>query len=262
MQEVEFIVEKGLEPFINCIMVKESDDSDSHTNIPLYADGYPGIMFQQSENGFYLLPKEKKLSELFLYGQTLDPVSLDVKGSFKFIVFQLYPFASKYLLGVDPKQLNDECFDLLELTQVEVKAYRRKLVSAIDQEEQVSIISDLMMALIKLNQASTEDRVQQAIGFIIEQKGKIRIKELLQRLHITERTFERNFMAQVGLTPKQFAKIIQFQSSLHQLTQSNFNKLIDIGFDSGFSDQSHFIRAFKKYTGQTPSFYLNQLTAH
>lgn len=259
MKEVEFIVPKDLEPFINCIMIKESDNPNAHTNIPLYADGYPGIMFQQSENGFYLLPKKKKLSELFLYGQTLDPVSLDVNGPYKFVVFQLYPFASKYLLGVDPKQLNDECFDLLQLKSINIEEYRKSLVSAKGLEEQVAIISDLMRVLIEQNKISFEDRIQQAIGLIIKHKGQIRIKELQEQLHITERTFERNFMTQVGLTPKQFAKIIQFQSSLHQLTQSKFNKLTDVGNDSGFSDQSHFIRVFKKYTSQTPSFYLNQI---
>ncbi len=66
-------------------------------------------------------------------------------------------------------------------------------------------------------------------------------------------------MAQVGLTPKQFAKIIQFQTSLHYLNNSTYDKLVEVGLDSGFSDQSHFIRTFKKYTEQTPSYYLKQM---
>ncbi|MDG1692959.1 MAG: helix-turn-helix domain-containing protein, partial [Methylophilaceae bacterium] len=68
-----------------------------------------------------------------------------------------------------------------------------------------------------------------------------------------------NFRAYVGLSPKQFSKIIQFQSSLNKLTEAKFQKLTDIGFDSGFTDQSHFIRTFKSYTGQTPSFYYDNL---
>jgi len=259
MKEVEFIVPKDLEPFINCIMVKESDSPTSHTNIPLYADGYPGIMFQQAENGFYLLPRKKKLSELFLYGQTLDPISLDVKGPYNFVVFQLYPFASKYLLGVDPKKLNGECYDLLQVDHIDVTTYRKALINSFDLEEQVKIISDLMLELIRSNKVNHDDRIQQAITIIIKHKGQVTIKTIREQLFLTERTFERNFMSQVGLTPKQFAKIIQFQSSLHQLTEANFNKLIEIGIDSGFADQSHFIRAFKKYTGQTPSYYLKEM---
>jgi AraC-like DNA-binding protein len=261
MKEIEFIVRKNLEPFINCVMVKESTDPNAHTNIPLYADGYPGIMFQQSENGFYLLPRKKRLSELFLYGQTLQPVSLDVKGPFKFVVFQLYPFASKYLLGVDPKKLNDECFDLLQLKHVDVATFRRNLISSHSLEEQVTLISDLMLELIESNRIAPDDRIQQAIALILKHRGQVKIKYLIEELHLTERTFERNFMGQIGLTPKQFAKIIQFQCSLNNLTEAHFNNLLEIGLDSGFSDQSHFIRAFKKYTGQTPSYYLRQMTS-
>ena len=261
MQEIEYIIKNDLEPFVNCIMAEESDAVDSHTNIPLYADGYPGIMFQQSDNGVYLLPKKKKLSEFFLYGQTLAPVSLDVEGPFKFIVFQLYPFASKYLLGIDPKALNDECYDLLTIDHIDIEAYRSQLINSENPEQQVQIISALMLQLIKSTQATENDRIQQAIAIILKHHGYIKVHALLERIYMTERTFERNFMSQVGLTPKQFAKIIQFQYSLHKLTEAKFNKLVEVGFESGFTDQSHFIRAFKKYTGQTPAYFLKQITS-
>ena len=260
MKKVDFIINNNLEPFVNCIMTDESDVANSHTNIPLYADGYPGIMFQQSENGLYLLPKKKKLSELFLYGQTLDPVSLDIEGRYKFVVFQLYPFASKYLVGIDPKQLNDDCYDLLRINHIDVDAYRIKLIHSDNLEQQVRIISELMQQLVKSNKVTENDSVQQAISIVIEYKGQIKVNELLEQLYITERTLERNFISQVGLTPKQFTKIIQFQYSLHKLSEAKFNKLIDVGFDSGFTDQSHFIRVFKKYTGQTPTYFLKNIS--
>ncbi len=256
MEAIHFNVPKELAPFINCIMIKESLDPKGHMNMPFYADGYPGIMFQQAENGFFLLPRNKKLSELFLYGQTIEPISLDVHGPYRFVVFQLYPFASKYLLGVDPKILNDDCFDLLQVRHIEFESYRQQLIQATEFEEQIQVIARLMLALIQSYQIAPDDRIQQAIELIIQHKGQIMIRTLYERLHLTERTFERKFLAETGLTPKQFARIIQFQSSLHQLTQAKYQKLVEIGLDSGFADQPHFIRTFKKYTGQTPSYYL------
>ena len=257
--KTKFHIEQDLAPYVNCIMYGENSHEDSHVNIPLYADGYPGIMFQQSKEGFYLLPKEKKLSELFLYGQTIDPISLDVRGPHNYVVVQLYPFASKYLLNIDPRVLNDECYDLLQIDYVDMESFQEKLKTAKDLKDQVDIISTLMHALIKSHNVYENDTVQKAISLIIKSKGQIKIKSLLDQLPLTERTLERNFKAYVGLSPKQFAKIIQFQSSLNQLTESNFGKLTDVGLDSGFTDQSHFIRTFKSYTGQTPSFYYKNL---
>lgn len=261
IEKIDFMVPKDLEPYINCIMMKENLQEDASTSIPLYADGYPGIMFGQSQEGFQLLPKGKKLSELFLYGQTIHPVSLETQGPFRFVVFQLYPFASNYLLGVDPKVLNDDCYDLLQLRHVDVTSFHRRLKNTEDLDQQVQIISQLMSALIAANEVQTDDQIQKSIELILRQKGQLTIKELLQDIPLGERTFERRFMAQVGLSPKQFAKIVQFQSSLYQLSTSRFHKLLDVGLESGFADQSHFTRVFKQYTGQTPSYYLKQMSA-
>jgi AraC-like DNA-binding protein len=252
-------VDDDLLPYVNCIMTGESFDPQSNTKIPLYADGYPGIMYQKSENGFYLFPQNKKLSELFLYGQTLEPVSLEVTGLHKHIVVQLYPFASKYLLNVDPKKLNNDCYDLLNIEYFNIDDFRIKLANSTDTNEQIRIISDLMRQLIKTHKIRENDSVQNAISLIIKHKGRLKIKDLVERVFTTERTLERNFDTHIGLTPKQFSKIMQFQSAISNLTQSSYNSLISIGIDSGFSDQSHFIRTFKRYTGQTPSFYLKQL---
>jgi AraC-like DNA-binding protein len=240
-------------------MVGECADSTKHTNIPLYADGYPGIMFQQSENGCYLLPRNKKLSELFLYGQTLKPVALDIFGRHQYIVVQLYPFASNYLLDVDPKELNDDCYDLLQIKFPDVSTFNKQLIAATTNEARVKIISNLIRTLIKTHKISENNKIEQAIGIIIQEEGQITIKDLLSKIFMTERTLERQFQSHVGLTPKQFAKIIQFKSSISKLTQQHYNSLLEVGLDCGFSDQSHFIRTFKAYTGQTPSYYLNQM---
>ena len=216
-------------------------------------------MFQQAEQGFHLLPQNKKLSELFLYGQTIQPVSLEVRGTYRFVVFQLYPFSSKFLLGVDPRELNDDCFDLLQLTHIPIHAYHEQLVHSSSLPQQIEIITQIMRDLINYNRIPADDRIQQAIHIILQSKGQVAIKKIVDELHLTERTFERNFLAQVGLTPKQFSKIVQFQYSLSILTKEKFDKLTEIGMDSGFADQSHFIREFRKYTGQTPSYYLRQM---
>jgi len=239
----------------------ESEEREGKTTIPLYADGYPGIMFQLAKNGFRFLPKGKKLSELFLYGQTVDPAALEVEGPFDYIIFQLYPFASKYLLNVDPRILNDDCFDLLKLDHVNMKSFAEQLRSTKVFKERVDIITKLMLELIEHNQVRPDDRIQKAISIILENKGQSTVAEVRDQVFVSERTFERQFTAQVGLSPKQFAKIIQFKSSLERLNDENYKQLLDVGFESGFADQSHFIRSFKKYTGQTPSEFIRQASA-
>jgi len=258
MAEATFIPSIALRPYVHSIFTMQSQDNNAHTNLPFYPDGLPGIMFQQSENGCYLLPKKKKLSELFLYGQTLEPISIDVKGPFKFVVFQLFPFVSKYLLDIHPKELNDDCYDLLQIEQLAVDIHLEKLQNATNFEDCIRILSEILAILIANDPLKPDDRIQNAIHLILQNNGQISVKEVRDQVFLTERTLERRFINQVGLTPKQFAKIIQFKSSLHQLKASKTPELINVGLDSGFSDQSHFIRTFKRYTGKTPSTFLKE----
>jgi AraC-like DNA-binding protein len=59
----------------------------------------------------------------------------------------------------------------------------------------------------------------------------------------------------VGITPGQYRRICQFKSSFDQVRNSEFEKLSDVGYNTGFADQSHFIRSFKEFTQITPKEY-------
>ena len=92
--------------------------------------------------------------------------------------------------------------------------------------------------------------IRHAILLILDKQGQISNMQLCQNLHITERTLERRFLSQVGISPKQFSQIIQFQQSLEQLTLKEFANLTEVVYTNGFADQSHFIRVFKAFTGK------------
>ncbi|WNJ17692.1 helix-turn-helix domain-containing protein [Pontibacter sp. G13] len=246
-----------LAPYVNCVFFERNDTEGAQRLLKLYADGYPGIMYQQAVDGCVLLPANKRLSTLFLYGQTIDPVSLDIRGAYHFVVFQLYPFASKYLLGVDPRQLNDDCYDLCQLEYLDPPEILLQLSKRTQPNEQIDTLCEMMRAMIQHEHLRQHEQISQAIRLIIRAKGQVEMRTVQDAVAMTPRTFERNFMAEVGLSPKQFAKIIQFQTSLRSLTETQFSKLTDVGIDSGFADQSHFIRTFKRYTGATPRQFLN-----
>jgi len=253
----EIAVDSKIKPFVKTIFLLEEAEERNH-KLPFYADGYPGLMYSECEKGVILQPGNKQLSELFLYGQTIEPIELRIIGSYKLIVFQLYPFATRLLLNIDPREINDACFDLNDLKMVDTSETLSKLKES-TTHEQVKILSNYVLKLIKFSSADLDNRIKLAISIIINSKGSIPIKNLREQLFITERTFERKFAAEIGVTPKQFSKIIQFSFSLNQLQESDYYSLTDVAYNNNFADQSHFIKSFKKYTGQTPKEFSAQL---
>jgi len=254
MKEIE--VDKRIESFVKTIFLLE-DQGEEH-RLPFYADGYPGLMYSESKDGVILNPGNKKLSELFLYGQTIEPIELYIKGKYKLIVFQLYPFATRLLLGINPKKINDECFDLNDLEMVDTLK-TLSLLKPSTTEKQIDIISSYILKLVKHSSIDLDNNIKLAISTLINTKGALPIKDLRKQLYITERTFERKFLKEIGVTPKQFAKIIQFSFSLNQLKESDYYSLTDVAYNNNFSDSSHFIKTFKKYSGKTTKEIANQM---
>ena len=74
----------------------------------------------------------------------------------------------------------------------------------------------------------------------------------------TERHIERAFSESIGINPKKFGNIVKLHSFLKLLKhKSTQNNLTAFCYEAGYSDQSHLIREFRKYTGVTPTQYLN-----
>lgn len=243
--------------FVKEIILLDSLDDTLH-KLPFYADGYPGILFSETEEPILLQPFNKLLPDFFLYGQTIEPITLEIQGPYKMVVFQLYPFATRLLLGINPKEINDACYDLNQVENIDTAKTTASLRSA-KTKKQVNIISEYVLNLVRNAINHTDNSVKLAVSTIINAKGVIAIKQLREQLFISERTFERKFLKEVGVTAKQFARIIQFSFSLNQIQESDYTKLTNIAYDNGFTDQSHFIKTFKQFAGGTPKEILATL---
>lgn len=65
----------------------------------------------------------------------------------------------------------------------------------------------------------------------------------------TRRLFDRF----IGVSPKKLSEIMRINNSIKLMTQKNVQDFSEIAVKSGFYDQPHFIKEFKKYTGLKPS---------
>ena len=77
------------------------------------------------------------------------------------------------------------------------------------------------------------------------------LQDLAQVLNLNPITISKHFSKYFGCTLGEYMRRIKIDRSL-SLIKSNQNNLTEIGFQCGFSDQSHFIRTFKNQTGFLP----------
>jgi AraC-like DNA-binding protein len=140
----------------------------------------------------------------------------------------------------------DLVFDKRKVSEVE-----EKLASATTDLQRIKIVEQFLLSQLKDIQA--DKLVSEAVKLIYQHQGNIRVKELNERLFISQSPLEKRFRKVVGTTPKKFASIIRFNSILNGLNESK--SLLEICYENNFFDQAHFSKDFKQFTGDTPEHF-------
>ena len=80
----------------------------------------------------------------------------------------------------------------------------------------------------------------------------ISLKQLAVLCNLSEFHFARMFKAVCGISPYQYVQYIRIKKSKVCLQNKHQLSIADISDECGFSNQSHFTKKFKLYTGMTP----------
>lgn len=129
-----------------------------------------------------------------------------------------------------------------------VKELQERIVLAQSIQERLMLIEKFIIASLKI---STPDKlILYAIAEIQSAKGLNRIKGISNQLNISQDAFEKRFRNIVGSTPKQYSTIVRMKSIVE--TEKQNKSLTELAYNFEFYDQSHFIKQFKDFAGQTP----------
>lgn len=81
---------------------------------------------------------------------------------------------------------------------------------------------------------------------LYETQGSLKIEEYAGTCGLKSRQINRYFTKWFGLSLKEYCTILRFKASINQIREGKFFP------DLSYSDQPHFIREVKKFTGVTP----------
>ncbi|WP_118975613.1 helix-turn-helix domain-containing protein [Taibaiella koreensis] len=259
MNYQQLLPPESLRTYVRYYWVLEYTARDGlpHAFAPL-ADGCPGLIYQQSDTGVYFDREGKTLPPVFLYGQTIRPAAICMMGRFRMIGACLAPDALRSVFGLNAAELTDTCTDLDAIAARRGIHLSERMLYSLNIPSQLGVLSAYLEEEIGKNKRQSDALTQQALLLILQSRGAVSLRELQRQANLSERTFERRFNQYVGISPKLFAKVCRFQSSLVQLKSNRYEKLSDIAYDNGFADQSHFIRTFKEFAGYAPYEFQRQ----
>ena len=235
--------------YVQGILVVENNHMANPFYLPLIANGTPTLLFQTSRAQI-----KNNSNHLTLFGQTILPEKLLIKEDFTLIAYFFKPYSLTSLFGLSAHELTDHPVDFNLLSKS--SGLQEKLLNAGTIRQMISFIDSYIFSLIEKNKANDK-----LIQYVTKRISDAPFKNILSKIQkdvcVTERTFQRIFEKEIGISPNQFRKISQFDKAFQILNNKQFKSLSDIAFESGYADQSHYIRVFKEFTTLTPKEYLN-----
>ena len=240
--------------YVHEIIVMEDDRLLKDMTIPLVAKGYPSIVFQSTRTR-----TGGTAEQLVLYGQNVQPFQLHASGNLFVIAYFLHPYLLKYFFGFNAREIKELCIDIGAMRPARGMNLVEQLVNASSLFARLQLMNDYVRKLSAFSQGQDDKAIIWSTREIVKSRGLISLTTLQSDLCLTERTFQRLFESHIGVPPKLFRKICQFNAAFDQFSKGQYNRLSDIAYDHGYSDQSHFTRVFKEFTLLTPRDYLGNM---
>jgi methylphosphotriester-DNA--protein-cysteine methyltransferase len=121
----------------------------------------------------------------------------------------------------------------------------------------LDVFSDFLRA--QRTKAETDPVVDEAVA-AIQSDPATPIGDLAVRAGVSHRTLIARFRAATGMAPKAYAQLWRFHSSVTAVQAgSPAPDWAGLAAASGFYDQPHVIRAFRRFTGWTPAEYYRRV---
>jgi len=158
-----------------------------------------------------------------------------------YLGMRLRPARLGGLIDAKADSLTDRHDELDRLGEVRADCLLAQLHEAVSVEAQVAVLEQhVHQAWRAQSQLAALDR---AVAAVQRHAGNIRVEQLVEYASLSRRQLERQFRAAVGLTPKQFCRVVRFQHVLAKLRAGQPNRAA-LAAELGFTDQSHLRRDF------------------
>ncbi|RYY12093.1 MAG: AraC family transcriptional regulator [Chitinophagaceae bacterium] len=250
-------VPERLRPYIYSFWYVKQESIPTENTFITMADGSTGLIFQDPAAGTMRVGN-RRLAPLYIYGQASTWSALSVDGHFDAIGVCFHPAAFRKFFKIPADNLTDTCLDVSEIHSSAHRDISVRLIDGNNLKERAGMLITYLDACLATNMIKQDLVTDIAVSSIISSAGNLSLPDLQKRLHISERSLERRFKENVGISARLFARICRFQDAIRQVRGQNFEKLSDIAYQNGYADQSHFIRSFRSFAGCSPNQYINQ----
>jgi len=165
------------------------------------------------------------------------------------------PGGAYSVFGVPTDEFADMNLNLEDLMGYEGRQWGYYLAEMHSADERMRWLEKRMIERLQSRRA-LHPAIHYAVQVFHKNPGESSIQEVTDRTGLSSRRFIELFRRHVGTTPKLYCRIRRFQDVVQRLNTSvRIPDWCLFALESGYSDQSHFIRDFSRFSGLSPTAY-------
>jgi AraC-like DNA-binding protein len=189
--------------------------------------------------------------------QTHPGAGLLVCGRIDNFTIHFQPSGFNQLFGIPMTELTDAAYDAYAVIGPGIPKLEHQLGDIPGFAERIQLIEGRLIRMLYSH--GTLDPVSIVANRLFASNGIHRVSAMATYSGLSPRQFERRFLAQVGVPPKLYARIIRFNAALDHKLRVPGRAWTHIANDHDFYDQMHLVHDCRAFTGESPSRFLAHL---
>lgn len=246
-----------INPYVEKIYVFESSgrlpEADKklivpNANLKLTLTYRNGISARIGDHHFTQSENKLSLTGLIDSPVNLDPLEDAQTGT---IIIELNPLGAYRFFRLSYCDIKNQIIELTDLAGNAAAHLRWQITDAETLTHKLHILQNFLIR--QLDKTEADPIFDYCVNRISASGGLLSVAQLEKESGYSSRWLHRKFAEHLGTGPKNFAEIVRFKQFYQVFSTGGSLASLKHYIYHYYHDQSHFIRAFKRFTGATPT---------
>lgn len=222
-----------------------------HVFIIFELDGYVRHTFDNDS-----LQPSASYSKVWVSGMHRNHISISAHQNSEMFVIQFKPFGGHAFFPETMETYAEQVLSANDIFGTRILTLQDDLVNTTTHTEKFALAEAWLM-----NQFKPERTPSPALLHFVQDLQKepvAHLNDLMEHYRKSQKHLIDQFKKHLGLTPKYYQRILRFNEILLRIKEEQKISWAEIAYSCGYSDQSHFIKEFRHFSGFNPSEFIKQ----
>lgn len=204
----------------------------------------------------YTLNEKQQCNKAWFSGMHTEYITISSGYNSEMMVITFKPGCGFPFLKMPIFNFSNKVIDAEKVFGNEFDDFRNQLISNNSIESIIECAENWLMS--KLQEDTFEGEIiQSLVEQIKTTSSTVNLKSIAKQSGYSQKQFIHLFKKYVGITPKQFHRIVRFNEILTAIHHKDDIDWLAIATDCGYYDQAHFIKDFQSFSGLNPKHYID-----